>query len=55
MLVGYSLSPGGLLLPYHLGVLDALKYHRFLDDTSPIAGSSAGEYFECSFEQPLGR
>lgn len=40
--VGYSLSPGGLLLPYHLGALDALQYCRFLDDTTPIAGSSAG-------------
>jgi hypothetical protein len=41
-MIGFSLSPGGLLLPYHLGVLDALQYHSFLDDTTPIAGSSAG-------------
>ena len=44
VVVGYSLSPGGLLLPYHLGALDALQYHHFLDDTTPIAGSSAGAY-----------
>jgi len=42
MRVGLSLSPGGLLLPYHLGVLDALEYNKFIDETTPIAGSSAG-------------
>jgi len=42
MRVGFSLSPGGLLLPYHLGVLDSLQYNGFLDATTPIAGSSAG-------------
>jgi len=42
MRVGFSLSPGGLLLPYHLGVLDALEYNKFIDETTPIAGSSAG-------------
>jgi len=42
MRVGFSLSPGGLLLPYHVGVLDALKYNKFIDETTPIAGSSAG-------------
>jgi len=42
MRVGFSLSPGGLLLPYHLGVLDALTYNKFIDETTPIAGSSAG-------------
>jgi len=42
MRVGFSLSPGGLLLPYHLGVLDGLQYHGFLTQDSPIAGSSAG-------------
>jgi len=30
------------LLPYHLGVLDALEYNKFIDETTPIAGSSAG-------------
>lgn len=40
--LGISLSPGGLLLPYHLGVLDALEYYNLLDRSTPIAGSSAG-------------
>ena len=42
MVVGFSLSPGGLLLPYHLGVLAALRESGRLDKTVPIAGSSAG-------------
>lgn len=39
---GFSLSPGGLLLPYHVGALEALEYNQQLLDTTPIAGSSAG-------------
>lgn len=42
MRVGFSLSPGGLLLPYHLGVLDGLQYQSFLDNQTPLAGASAG-------------
>lgn len=42
MHIGFSLSPGGLLLPYHVGVLSALQYNGVLTDSSPIAGSSAG-------------
>jgi hypothetical protein len=42
MITGFSLSPGGLLLPYSLGVLDSLQYNGFLDRKTPIAGSSAG-------------
>jgi hypothetical protein len=42
MRTGFSLSPGGLLLPYHMGVLDALKFNGFLNTNTPIAGSSAG-------------
>lgn len=42
MKTGFSLSPGGLLLPYHLGCLDSLRYHRLLEDSTPITGSSAG-------------
>jgi hypothetical protein len=42
MRTGFSLSPGGLLLPYSLGALDALQYNGFLDTKTPIAGSSAG-------------
>ena len=42
MKVGFSFSPGGLLLPYHVGVISSLVYYNQLDDTTPIAGSSAG-------------
>jgi hypothetical protein len=44
MKLGFSLSPGGsgLLLPYHLGALDALEYRGFLNDATPLAGASAG-------------
>jgi predicted acylesterase/phospholipase RssA len=42
MRVGFSLSPGGLLLPYHLGVLDGLQHAGMLTPSSPIAGASAG-------------
>lgn len=42
MKVGISLSPGGLLLPYHLGVMDSLEYNGFVTPETPIAGSSAG-------------
>jgi hypothetical protein len=42
MRVGFSLSPGGLLLPYHVGVLDGLKHRGYLSDEVPIAGASAG-------------
>lgn len=42
MKTGFSFSPGGLLLPYHLGVLDALEYNQVLTPVTPIAGSSAG-------------
>jgi hypothetical protein len=41
-MIGFSLSPGGLLLPYHVGVLGALEYQGILTEESPIAGSSAG-------------
>jgi hypothetical protein len=42
MKVGVSLSPGGLLLPYHVGVLESLEYNGFIKPETPIAGSSAG-------------
>mmetsp|Transcript_4287 Transcript_4287/g.8206 ORF Transcript_4287/g.8206 Transcript_4287/m.8206 type:complete len:313 (+) Transcript_4287:81-1019(+) len=42
MIVGYSLSPGGLLFPWHIGALAGLTYHNVLDDSNPLAGSSAG-------------
>ena len=37
-----ALSPGGLLLPYHLGALASLSYHNYLNESTPLAGSSAG-------------
>eukprot|EP00536_Pseudo-nitzschia_multiseries_P006787 jgi/Psemu1/16110/gm1.16110_g len=41
--IGFSFSPGGLLLPYHLGVAECLVYEQFLDPSETIvAGSSAG-------------
>ena len=43
MKIGLSLSPGGLLLPYHCGVLHCMQQQLQLDDTVGIvAGSSAG-------------
>ena len=41
-MIGFSFSPGGLLLPYHLGVLAALSYHGHVTHDTPLAGSSAG-------------
>lgn len=40
--IGFSLSPGGLLLPYHVGILDGLEYNRVLTPETPLAGASAG-------------
>ena len=42
MKIGFSLSPGGLLLPYHLGALASLAHHGFITDSTPLVGSSAG-------------
>ena len=43
MITGFSLSPGGLLLPFHLGVLASLSHHGHINpDLTPLAGSSAG-------------
>jgi hypothetical protein len=33
---------GGLLFPWHIGALAGLTYHNVLDDSNPLAGSSAG-------------
>jgi hypothetical protein len=41
-MLGFSFSPGGLLLPYHLGVLASLSYHGYITSHTPLAGSSAG-------------
>jgi hypothetical protein len=42
MKLGFALSSGGLLLPYHLGVLDGLQHKGWLKPETPIAGASAG-------------
>lgn len=43
MKIGFSLSPGGLLLPYHLGALASLSDQGYLHESkTPLAGSSAG-------------
>jgi len=43
MKLGFSFSPGGLLLPYHLGVLESLQFHGHVDPVAtPLAGASAG-------------
>lgn len=41
-MIGFSLSPGGLLFPYHLGCLTALSHHGHITSSTPLAGSSAG-------------
>ena len=41
--IGFSFSPGGLLLPYHMGVADCLIREKYIDPSRTlIAGSSAG-------------
>jgi hypothetical protein len=41
--IGFSFSPGGLLLPYHMGVADCLIKEKYIDPSETlIAGSSAG-------------
>ena len=32
MRIGLSLSPGGLLLPYHIGVLSGLSYYNQINN-----------------------
>lgn len=39
---GFSFSPGGLLFPYHLGVITSLEHHGRLTDQVHLAGASAG-------------
>jgi len=41
-LIGFSFSPGGLLFPYHLGVIDILSQEGYIDESTPLVGSSAG-------------
>lgn len=42
MKFGFSFSPGGLLLPYHVGVMTSLSERGYITDSTPLAGSSAG-------------
>jgi len=42
MKIGFSFSPGGLLFPYHLGVLSTLSRRGYVTDNTPLVGSSAG-------------
>ena len=46
---GFSLSPGGLLYPYHIGVLSSLEYHQQLLPSTPLAGASAGAIAVASY------
>ena len=40
--LGFAAAGGGFLLPYHLGVMDALEEQAFLTPSTPLAGASAG-------------
>jgi hypothetical protein len=40
--IGFSFSPGGLLFPYHLGVITSLSHQGRLPDSTHLAGASAG-------------
>lgn len=40
--IGFSFSPAGLLLPYHLGVIDYLTHVGALRRDVPLEGASAG-------------
>mmetsp|Transcript_1475 Transcript_1475/g.2606 ORF Transcript_1475/g.2606 Transcript_1475/m.2606 type:complete len:316 (+) Transcript_1475:59-1006(+) len=40
--IGFSFSPGGLLFPYHLGVITGLEHLGRLPDSTHLAGASAG-------------
>ena len=54
-MIGFSFSPGGLLFPYHLGVIESLSTNGHLTPHSPIAGSSAGAIaVAVSSQNPVG-
>lgn len=40
--IGFSFSPAGLLMPYHLGVVEYLEHTGWLTPNVPIGGASAG-------------
>jgi len=57
--IGFSFSPGGLLLPYHMGVADCLIYEKYMDPSETVvAGSSAGSIASmaigCGIDPRLG-
>eukprot|EP00963_Diacronema_lutheri_P008519 scaffold762_cov363-Pavlova_lutheri.AAC.6 len=39
---GFGFSAGGLLFPYYIGVLDELRTLGYVNESTPVAGSSAG-------------
>eukprot|EP00917_Polyrhabdina_sp_WS-2016_P005965 GHVP01013284.1.p1 GENE.GHVP01013284.1~~GHVP01013284.1.p1 ORF type:complete len:527 (+),score=107.45 GHVP01013284.1:32-1582(+) len=45
--LGFSFSPAGLLLPYHLGVVSVLQNKGYLTENTNLAGSSAGALAAC--------
>jgi hypothetical protein len=47
--LGFSFSPGGLLLPYHLGVMSTLVDSGHVTARTPLAGSSAGAIAVAAF------
>jgi len=57
--IGFSFSPGGLLLPYHMGVADCLVREKYIDPSETVlAGSSAGSIatmaIGCGLDPVLG-
>ena len=47
--IGFSFSPGGLLFPYHLGVITGLSDRGRLPDSAHLAGASAGSIAVASY------
>lgn len=52
-MIAFSFSPGGLCLPYHLGVIDALSHYGVINEKTPMCGSSAGAIAVASFAMGL--
>ncbi|UKJ90030.1 hypothetical protein MACJ_003288 [Theileria orientalis] len=46
--IGFSFSPSGFLMPYHLGVLSYLCEHNAINCTVPIGGASSGSLSICA-------
>ncbi|UKK03016.2 hypothetical protein MACK_003118 [Theileria orientalis] len=46
--IGFSFSPSGFLMPYHLGVLSYLCENNAINCTVPIAGASSGSLSICA-------